>query len=162
VISRIYDDALAAVDLKGSQFTLLVAVASRGKRKPADLASSLHMDESTVSRNVERMFARGWLRLEADSDGRSHLITVTDEGQARIRAGYPAWQAAQARATALLGEDSVAALKSAVKKLSAKNSSGESQSVEKLSREKAKKEQLARLNEKGFAEFRSAIKKARG
>src|SRR5579859_2181507 len=113
VITGIYDEALAGVGMKVSQFTVLVAVSNRGKSRPAQLAKFLQMDESTVSRNVERMCARGWLRLEADGDGRSHRIAITDEGLAQIERGYPAWLEAQAKVTGMLGKDSVAALKSA-------------------------------------------------
>jgi DNA-binding MarR family transcriptional regulator len=38
------------------------------------------MDESTVSRNVARMCARGWLHLEpGDDDRRSHQIKITEK-----------------------------------------------------------------------------------
>jgi DNA-binding MarR family transcriptional regulator len=117
VITGIYDDALSGAGMKVSQFTMLVAVSNREKAKPAELAKILQMDESTLSRNVERMCARGWLSLQPDGDGRSHLITVTDKGAALIRKGYPAWQKAQAQVTRLLGEDSIAAVRTAVRKL---------------------------------------------
>jgi DNA-binding MarR family transcriptional regulator len=114
----IYDGALAKAGLKTSQFTVLVAVANRGKARPAELTKLLQMDESTLSRNVERMCARGWLRLE-DEDRRSHVIEVTDKGQALIRRSLPAWQEAQAEISQRLGTDNVAALRSALRKLSA-------------------------------------------
>jgi DNA-binding MarR family transcriptional regulator len=117
IITGIYDDALSGVGMKVSQFSVLVAVSNREKARPAELAKILQMDESTLSRNVERMCARGWLRLEPDGDGRSHLIAVTDKGIALIRKAYPAWQRAQTEVARRLGEDSVAALRSAARKL---------------------------------------------
>ncbi len=82
MVTAIYDGALASAGLKTSQFTVLIAVANREKARPSELTRFLQMDESTVSRNVERLCAKGWLRLEADDDRRSHLIEVTDKGQA--------------------------------------------------------------------------------
>src|SRR5215469_14704816 len=76
MVSAIYDGALASAGLKTSQFTVLVAVANRGPVRPAELAELLQMDASTLSRNVERMCAKGWLRLKADHDRRSHLIEL--------------------------------------------------------------------------------------
>jgi DNA-binding MarR family transcriptional regulator len=119
VVTAIYDGALADAGLKTSQFSVLIAVANRGKARPAELTEHLQMDESTVSRNVERMCARGWLRLEHEGDRRSHLIEVTDKGQALIRKCLPAWRQAQAEVSKRLGTDSVAELKSALRKLSA-------------------------------------------
>jgi DNA-binding MarR family transcriptional regulator len=67
------------------------------------------------------MCARGWLRLVQDSDRRSHLIEVTDKGQALIRKCIPAWQKAQAEVSRRLGNDSVGELRTALRKLSARN-----------------------------------------
>jgi DNA-binding MarR family transcriptional regulator len=119
MISAIYDDALAGAGLKASQFNLLVVAVNSEQSRPADLAKALEMDESTVSRNVERMCAKGWLRLEADDDRRSHLIKATDKGLKLIRSSYPAWQKAQAEVSRRLGSDNVAALKSMLRALRA-------------------------------------------
>ena len=119
MVSAIYDGALAKAGLKTSQFSVLVAVANRGKARPAELIELLQMDESTLSRNVERMCARGWLRLERNEDRRSHLIEVTDKGQALVRKCLPAWQRAQAEVSRRLGVDGVGALRSALRKLHA-------------------------------------------
>jgi DNA-binding MarR family transcriptional regulator len=63
--------------------------------RPAELAKLLKMDESTLSRNVARMCARGWLRLEhGEDDLRSHQITITEKGRALLRRSYPVWQKA--------------------------------------------------------------------
>jgi DNA-binding MarR family transcriptional regulator len=119
MVSSIYDAALAGAGVKTSQFSVLVAVANRGKAKPAQLTELLQMDESTVSRNVERMCARGWLKLERNEDRRSHAIEVTDKGQALIRKCLPAWRQAQAEVSERLGTGTVAELRSALRKLSA-------------------------------------------
>ena len=119
MVSAIYDGALAGAGLKTSQFSVLVAVSNRDKVRPAELIKLLQMDESTLSRNVERMCARGWLRVEQGEDRRSHLIEVTDKGRALIRKSLPAWQRAQEEISQRLGADNVAALRSALRKLSA-------------------------------------------
>jgi DNA-binding MarR family transcriptional regulator len=118
VVTAVYDDALAEVGLKVSQFSALNAIANREAVRPAELAILLEMDESTLSRNVARMCARGWLRLEPGKDDRrSHRITVTEKGVALLRKSYPAWQKAQSLVADRLGPDGVAALKSVVGKL---------------------------------------------
>ena len=60
MITAVYDDALAEMGLKVSQFSVLNAVANREDTRPAELAKFLEMDESTLSRNVVRMCARRW------------------------------------------------------------------------------------------------------
>ncbi|MGO9062511.1 MAG: MarR family winged helix-turn-helix transcriptional regulator [Candidatus Binataceae bacterium] len=117
MITAIFDGALSKAGLKISQFTLLVAVANLERAKPAELTRALQMDESTLSRNVERMRAKGWLRIVADEDRRSHSIEVTDKGQELIRKCYPAWEQAQEEVTKRLGTEGVVALRSALRKL---------------------------------------------
>jgi DNA-binding MarR family transcriptional regulator len=121
MVSAIYDGALANAGLKTSQFSVLISVANREQARPAELAKHLQLDESTLSRNVERMCARGWLRIVQDGDRRSHLIEMTDKGQALICKCLPAWQKAQVEVSRRLGTDTVAQLKSALRKLSTRD-----------------------------------------
>jgi DNA-binding MarR family transcriptional regulator len=103
--------------VKTSQFTVLIAVANREKARPVELTKLLQLDESTVSRNVELMCVKGWLRLETDDDRRSHMIELTDKGKALLRKCLRAWQQAQGEVTKQLGAESIAALRSALRKL---------------------------------------------
>jgi DNA-binding MarR family transcriptional regulator len=121
MVSAIYDGALANARVKTSQFSVLVSVANRKQARPAELIKHLQLDESTLSRNVGRMCARGWLRLVQDVDRRSHLIEVTDKGLALICKCLPSWQRAQAEVGRRLGTDTITELRSALRKLSARN-----------------------------------------
>src|SRR5260370_42715079 len=78
MVTAIYDGALACAGLKTSQFSVLGTVPSRGKVTTAGLTTLLQMDESTISRDVERMCARGWLRLKMDEAWRTHMSEGTE------------------------------------------------------------------------------------
>ncbi len=91
MVTAIYDGALASAGLKTSQFTVLIAVANREKARPSELTRFLQMDESTVSRNVERLCAKGWLRLEADDDRRS-LANAFQRGSKHKRTSPGDWE----------------------------------------------------------------------
>jgi DNA-binding MarR family transcriptional regulator len=117
VVSAVYDGALASLDLKASQLNVLVAVSMRERVRPAELCGRLRMDESTLSRNVERMRRRGWLRLEADKDKRSHWIMLTREGRKLLGQAHAAWAEAQNEIKRRLGKDGQAALRVLVEKL---------------------------------------------
>src|SRR5437660_5165899 len=71
VITNIYDDALRSLDLKVSQMSILVAAAKMGTARPIEVCEHPHLDVSTLSRNVKRMKARGWLQVVPDEDGGS-------------------------------------------------------------------------------------------
>lgn len=110
VLTRLYDEALRPLGLRVSQMSVLVAVARQGQARPGDVCGVLSMDKSTLSRDVVRLKARGWLESVPGRDARSHALRVTDAGRALLARAVPAWQKAQRQAADLLGPDAVAAL----------------------------------------------------
>ena len=77
----------------------------------------MQLDTSTLSRNVERMRAHGWLEVVPEDDARSQPFRLTAQGKRLIEKAIPAWEEAQAQAAELLGEDGIALLNKAAKKL---------------------------------------------
>lgn len=117
VITNIYDDALRPLDLKVSQMNILVAAAKLGTARPRDVCQILHLDVSTLSRNVERMEARGWLEVVPDEDGRSQPFRLTTPGRKLLEKAVPAWSKAQQKVKAVLGEEFVDQLHHAMKRI---------------------------------------------
>lgn len=103
VVTNIYDEALRPFDVKVSQLNVLVAAAKLGVARPADVCRYLHLDESTLSRNVLRMKARGWLETVADDDGRTQPFRLTAAGKQLLRQTMPAWDQAQQQVEQVLG-----------------------------------------------------------
>src|SRR6476469_4578201 len=104
VITNIYDDALRPLDLKVSQMNILVAAAKMGTARPLAVCEYLHLDVSTLSRNVERMKARGWLEVVPDDDRRSQPFQLTPQGWKLLEKAVPAWSEAQQHVSKLLGD----------------------------------------------------------
>jgi DNA-binding MarR family transcriptional regulator len=75
------------------------------------------MDASTVSRNVERMRARGWLEQVPGKDERSRPFRLTASGKKMLRDASAAWEKAQAQAVGLVGDEGVALLRRMSKEL---------------------------------------------
>jgi DNA-binding MarR family transcriptional regulator len=117
VITNIYDSALRPLDLKVSQMNILVAAAKMGTARPLEVCEYLHLDVSTLSRNVERMKARGWLEVVPDEDGRSQPFQLTAQGRKLLERAVPAWREAQQQATKILGDGFVQQLNRAVKRV---------------------------------------------
>jgi DNA-binding MarR family transcriptional regulator len=117
IVTNIYDDAFRSRDLKASQMNILVAAAKMGTARPASVCEHLHLDASTLSRNVDRMKARGWLEVVPDEDGRSQPFRLTREGRKLLEDVIPAWSQAQQRVKTLLGEGFAEQLNHAVKRV---------------------------------------------
>lgn len=104
VVGRIFDDALRPFGIGGAQLNLLVGIALAGPVRPGDLAAWFSMDKSTMSRNVQRMTERGWVRIEVDEDARSQRLSLTRAGDRLLERLRPAWEQAQAEAAEALGD----------------------------------------------------------
>ena len=117
IITTIYDDALRPLGLTTGQLNILVVVTKRGPLSPGEVARRLNMEKSTVSRNVERMRANGWLAVTATDSGRKQQLTLTRQGKRLLEDSVSAWDEAQTRTKALLGRrgsDSIRSLGNAV------------------------------------------------
>ncbi len=117
VITNIYDSAFRKLDLKVSQMSILVAAAKLGTARPNEICEHLHLDVSTLSRNVERMKSRGWLEVVPDEDGRSQPFRLTPHGRKLLEKAFPAWDEAQQQVTKVLGKEFVEQLNQAMKRV---------------------------------------------
>ena len=95
----------------------LPAAGKMGLARPTDICERLHLDVSTLSRNVERMKARGWLEVVPDEDGRAQPFRLTRDGCKLLERAAAPWKKAQRQAKSLLGEGIVDLLGQAVKRL---------------------------------------------
>src|SRR5262252_8209172 len=117
VVTNLYDDALRPLGLKVSQLNVLVVTAKLGLAQPAKVCDILHLDTSTLSRNVERMRAKGWLEIVPAEDARTQPFRLTAQGKRLLERAAPAWEQAQSQATEFLGQDGIALLSKAAGKL---------------------------------------------
>jgi DNA-binding MarR family transcriptional regulator len=117
VVTNLYDDALRPLGLKVSQLNILVVAAKFGLARPAEVCDLLQLDTSTLSRNVERMRAHGWVEAVPDEDARMQPFRLTARGRRLLERAVPAWEQAQQRAGELLGQDGLALLSKTARKL---------------------------------------------
>ena len=111
IITNIYDDALRPLGLTTSQANMLTAIEQVGPVKQAELADRLHIEKSTLSRNIALMKKRGWVRVLPGEDVRSHALTITTGGRKLLREILPSWRKAQREAAEILGAKGTATIK---------------------------------------------------
>ena len=111
VVTKVYDDALRPHGLKVTQMAMLVVAEDRGLIRQSQVGAELQLDDSTLSRNLERMRANGWLEEVPGEDSRVHSYRLTGAGRALLEKAIPAWRGAQKRARGLLGDAGVRALR---------------------------------------------------
>lgn len=111
-ITAAYDRRLRAHGLRATQFTLLTMLMLRGATPVGLLAKALGMDRTTLTRNAALLAANGWVVAEPHgADARSHMLSVTAAGRARVEEALPAWREAQESAEQASGPEGAAALR---------------------------------------------------
>ena|SRR5436190_525754 len=87
----------AGTDLSPSQTAALATIERRGPVTPSELASIERVQRPTATRVIARLEEAGWVSRAADpADGRSSLVSITDDGRAlleRLRANKDAFLA---------------------------------------------------------------------
>ena len=109
-VSQHYDRIVGAAGLKTTQYSLLAWVTRLGPARPGDIAATMEMDASTLTRNLQPMIANGWIEVGPGPDGRSRWVTATPAGRAKHAEGQREWKRAQLALNARLGEARVATL----------------------------------------------------
>ena len=121
VVTNMYDEALRPIGVKTSQLNILVAAGKLGLARPAEICERLHLDTSTLSRNVERMRAKGWFEVVGDVDGRAQPFRLTLKGHKLVEKARPRWDEAQKQVRKLLGNETVQTIVDAVGELQTAN-----------------------------------------
>lgn len=109
-VTQHYDSEMSKVGLKTTQYSLLSYVEKLGPIRPIDLASSIKMEPSTLTRNLKPLADAGWINILAGTDARSRLVAITASGSAKRAQAKRKWRKAQDGINELLGLDTVATL----------------------------------------------------
>jgi DNA-binding MarR family transcriptional regulator len=105
-VSQLYDAALDASGLRGTQYSILSELDRRGSDFPtmAELAEALVMDRSGLGHNLKPLERDGFVTVrEGKEDRRRRYITMTAKGRTKFSEAKPLWQVAQDRFIAVYG-----------------------------------------------------------
>ena len=106
-ITGIYEKHTRDLGVTIAQVNILAAIvhAGPGRACAADLGRALAIEPSTMSRNLERIEANGWIRRRASGDRRRETLVLTPAGRRLFLRVRPAWEAAQHEAEHTLGQE---------------------------------------------------------
>ena len=75
----------AQMEMPSAQARLLAQVEEQGPARISALASADHCSQPTMTAQVQRLEAEGWVRRETDpADARAVLVTITATGRAAL------------------------------------------------------------------------------
>lgn len=104
-VTQFYDHCLEPAGIRATQFTLLVSMASVSARTLTEMATSLVMDRTTLTRNLKPLEKLGLIQTIEPRDKRSKAYCLTDKGRDVLTKSVPLWQMAQNKLIGGLGEE---------------------------------------------------------
>ncbi len=104
-VTQAYDRALAPVDLKLTQFTLMSTLERLGTAPLTVLAEKLVMDRTTLTRNLKPLIDRGLVEASGIDDKRVRQLSLSKDGLKLLRKAWPRWEKVQAEIVRGLGPD---------------------------------------------------------
>ncbi len=104
-VTQYYDHCLEPAGIRATQFTLLVSLASVSARTLTEMANSLVMDRTTLTRNLKPLEKLGFIHTIDARDRRSKAYALTEHGKETLAKGLPLWHQAQKKLHEGLGEE---------------------------------------------------------
>ena len=101
---RLYDRALAPINLNAMQFAILNNIGKRGSILTMELAPMLSLERTTLYRALAILQRRGLVEARSGR-GKEQLLSLTDEGQGLREQAMVLWQEIQEKFVAHFGND---------------------------------------------------------
>ncbi len=102
-VTRDFEDALKAVDLRATQFTLLCMITGMKPNSMTALADEVGMDRTALNRALNIMKKHDWVTVSKSEESLEKKIRITEAGQEKIKEAFPLWKAVQEK---IIGESS--------------------------------------------------------
>jgi len=126
-VSQFYDQFLAPIGLRTSQFSILSKLKRRGPLTINALAKDMVMDRTTLGRNILPLERDGLIRIEPiASDRRAKELHLTNSGEKRLQAALKAWSQAQVQFETSFGTKRAAELRALLRSVAASEFTAES------------------------------------
>jgi DNA-binding MarR family transcriptional regulator len=89
-VRELMSHAVAGTGVSPDEWAVLSAVGLFGSISPTQLATVLRVPPTSISRYAARLVGQGLVsRVPNESDGRSHLLELTEVGQGKVNAISP-------------------------------------------------------------------------
>ncbi|WP_331338072.1 MarR family winged helix-turn-helix transcriptional regulator [Bdellovibrio sp.] len=115
IVNSIYDEALAPFNLTLSQLNVLTVIIQAGPISPARIGKAIHLERSTLSRNLKLMEEAGWIRISAADRGLE--VEITRSGENLYDRCMVGWKKAQKTIHKALEQDGIEAIRVLFSKL---------------------------------------------
>ena len=119
-ITQLYDQHLAAVGLRTTQYSILAKLKRHGPMTINVLAEAMVMDRTTLGRNILPLERDGLISVAPGvKDRRSKERRLSEAGAERLKAGHECWRKAQKEFAAAFGDERTVGLRALLREVTA-------------------------------------------
>lgn len=104
VVTQIYNDYLAPLDIRITQFSVLRAIHLFGTTTAVQIQETLVMEQATVSRALKPLIRDGYIQVAEGANKREKALTLTPQGKDLYQQAQAPWEAAQKHLRKLIGK----------------------------------------------------------
>lgn len=94
-ITRLFEEKLRPHGLRATQFSVLCALALKGPTPVKELAETLGLERTTLTRIGALLERNGWVSAAQSEDARERPFRLTGAGRRKVEGAFPAWKEAQ-------------------------------------------------------------------
>ena len=105
-LSQMYDQYLRPLGIRSTQYGMLRCVAGLPDPFISDIGRFLSMDQTTVTRNIEKLEKMGLVETNPHPDDpRKKRVTLSATGKEKLEQGHPLWEEAQKNILSRMGDN---------------------------------------------------------
>jgi len=104
-VTNFFDSHLSKVQLRSTQFIILVGVKFAQPLSIKDLAKLLVQDRTGLSRNLNVLTRMGLIQWQRGQDHREKVLKLTSKGNQKVAKAIPYWKAAQKKVRSLYSQN---------------------------------------------------------
>lgn len=105
IVQNLFDQAFKPIGLEGTQYTVLGHIFVHGPISLTKLADLMHVDRTTLARNLNPLEKKGFVEVKPGSDRRAKIINITKRGKEVLAEALPLWKQTQKEIKTALGFD---------------------------------------------------------
>jgi DNA-binding MarR family transcriptional regulator len=94
-VTAYYDEALKPTGVKITQFSILMAIASKGESGITEVARLAQCDRTTLTRSLKILESDKLIEIKKAPPGNGRRLTITAAGVKKMKQVYPYWFRAQ-------------------------------------------------------------------
>jgi len=112
-ITQFYENSLREAGIKSTQFTILATLANTGPVQLTQLADTLLLERTGLTRNLNILERNKWIDIRAgEEDSRQRVVSLSKKGYKQLDLAIPYWQKAQKAIAKEMGQDTMTELRS--------------------------------------------------